>query len=245
MKQLSLAAWAASLLCCASVSLAQTQPVTIQPNDVVRTAPMPQHIPTSRVNVAQMSPNTDGLEAPGLLKPLPQQTTIVTPGQPNAPAPTVTQQVTEVETTTVITTPVEKRWLLVPPMVQDLLMSDTVFLPGGESLLMGPCPMIGFDPGLPHLPIDEVSVLPKVCATPCECVAITLPEACTLATGQQLRAVLMLGGHIQIVTLELTEPCLATITMPKMLLSHEYPATLLIGLNTGNVLYEQPLTLSP
>lgn len=212
---------------------------------------------SSEVIAQEALPN--GLESPGLLtgrtdgratRPVNSGTQPVSPStapqQPIADSGVVqTESVTETTTTTVAQVqPVEKRWLMVPPMILDLIMSDTVTLGDGSTLLVGPGPMFDVGPGLPYLPVDEISVLPKICASACTEIAVPLPEACVLEKGQCLRAVMLIGGHVELVNLTLTEPCLATITMPQMRIAGEIPMTLMIGLSTGNMLYEQPIIIS-
>lgn len=260
MRRLSLLAW--GMLLCAGMQQSQAQQTTPQaavpnPNQPVQTAPMPEQMPndllpndllngaTPRVGlpVARPSQIQDNLESPGLI-----QTTLNQ--APAVAAPNV-NSTTVVETTTVAApaptvVPVGKKWLMVPPMILDMMMSDTLILGGGlGSVVIGGGPIFGVGSGLPHLPVDEVCVLPRLCVSANTCLTVPLPEACTLVSGQQLRAVMMIGGHVQLVPLELTAPCTATITLPNMLLSGEFPATLLLGLNTGDMLYEQPLTLTP
>lgn len=130
---------------------------------------------------------------------------------------------------------VTKKLIVVPPMIVDMMIGDTI--------LIGPRPGFGYGFG-PGLPLDEISVLPEMNVPACSCVSMPIPEACVLPTGAELRAVLMIGNHMQLVTVELTDPCMMTVSLPRMWMSAEMHVTLLVGLNTGDVLYEQPMLMT-
>lgn len=253
----TLSAWSAALVC--SVAVGQTtpeSPVQTAPSPPVQSAPSPNApigpntTPRSSDIIAQEAMPKCRLESPGLITgriPIADaRPSVPTPltNVPTTPAQTTTVE-TVVEQTTATVTPVEKRWLMVPPMILDMMMSDTVTLGDGSTIMINRGPVMGSGYGLPYLPVDEIAVLPKMCVSVCDCLQVALPEACTLETEQQLKAVMMIGGHVEMVDLALTEPCLATITLPKMQLSGELRLTMLIGLNTGNILYEQPVVLTP
>lgn len=243
MKKLSLAACVAMLfqLATAAPMSAQemvtpqtpTPPQTATPQAPIEAMPDINGMPVARPSQVQ-----DDLEGRGLIRSAIGQ------------APNISS-ITDAQTEPVIASPVPqaageeaviaqsiavtKKLIVVPSMIVDMMIGDTI--------VMGPRPGFGYGFG-PGLPLDEISVLPEMNVPACSCVSMPIPEACALPTGAELRAVLMIGNHMQQVTVELTGPCMMTVSLPRMWMSAEMRATLLVGLNTGDVLYEQPMLMT-